>query len=71
MTNIKAKRLESGMTAADLARTIGVTPGAVWLWEQGINTPKAGTLAKLSKIFGCSMEDLLGGEPEPSETIVS
>jgi DNA-binding XRE family transcriptional regulator len=44
------KRIElrerAGLSRADLAAAIGVTPGAVWLWEKGKRQPSGSLLAK-------------------------
>ena len=58
-SNIKELRLERGFTQAELAEKIGVTQGAVYFWEKGINEPTAGYLVKMAKLFSVSVDDLL------------
>ena len=57
--NIKEFRTEKGLTQAQLAEKIGVTQGAIYFWEKGINEPTAGYLMKLAKLFSVSVDDLL------------
>lgn len=44
---LRERRLERGFTQAELARILGLTPGAVKAWEANRGTPKIETLAKL------------------------
>ncbi|MBQ3493593.1 MAG: helix-turn-helix transcriptional regulator [Clostridia bacterium] len=60
--NIKELRIEKGYTQAQLAEQIGVTQGAVYFWEKGINEPTAGYLIKMARIFGTTVDELLSFE---------
>lgn len=62
--NIKELRIERGLTQAQLAEKIGVTQGAVYFWEKGINEPTAGYLMKMASLFGVSVDELLSFECE-------
>ena len=62
--NIKELRLERGLTQAQLADQIGVTQGAVYFWEKGVNEPTAGYLIKMAELFGISVDELLSFECE-------
>ena len=53
-----------GMTAADLARRLGVTPQAVSGWLKGRATPTPETLRQLEDIAGIPMRDWT--EPDPA-----
>lgn len=57
--NIKELRTENGLTQAELAEKIGVSQGAVYFWEKGINEPTAGYLIKMAELFGVSLDELL------------
>lgn len=61
-SNIKELRIEKGYTQAQLAEQIGVTQGAVYFWEKGINEPTAGYLIKMARIFGTTVDELLSFE---------
>lgn len=59
MNPIRMYREKSGMTQEKLGELLGVTRATVAQWERNENIPRARTLMKLSKIFHCSIEDLL------------
>ena len=65
--NIKELRVERGLTQAQLAKLIGVTQGAVYFWEKGINEPTAGYLIKLARLFNVSVDELLSFETNKAE----
>lgn len=58
---ISQKRKEHNMTQMQLADALGVTFQAVSNWERGNSMPDISKLPELSEIFGCSIEELLGG----------
>ncbi len=57
--NIKELRIENGLTQKELAEKIGVSQGAVYFWEKGINEPTAGYLVSMAALFGISVDELL------------
>jgi transcriptional regulator with XRE-family HTH domain len=50
-------RTELGMTAAELARTLGVTQQAVSQWLKGENIPRADMMRRLEDLTGVPMRD--------------
>ena len=60
MNNIKQLREEQGMTQTDLADRLGVRPPSVYKWENEISPPKYENLLAMSKLFGCSMDHVMG-----------
>lgn len=58
--NIKALREEKGMTQAELAEALFVTPQSVSRWEKGQAYPDIEKLPLLSELFGVSVDELLG-----------
>jgi len=60
--NIKELRIENGMSQAELAQKVGVSQGAIYFWEKGINEPTAGYLIKMARIFGTTVDELLSFE---------
>jgi len=61
-TNLKQIRLNYGCTQAELAKRSGVSLRSVQMYEQrnkDINKASAETLLSLSKVLGCTMEDLI------------
>ena len=55
-------RVEKGLTQADVAQRLGVTPAAVSKWENGSTKPRYEMLLRLSEIFQVSTEELIAGE---------
>jgi transcriptional regulator with XRE-family HTH domain len=51
-------RKENQMTQRDLARILGVTPGAVGNWESGKRIPRLPMLKKIARVFGCHIDDI-------------
>lgn len=64
-TNLKRIRTAAGITQEKLAQDSGVTLRSIQMYEQrnkDINKAQAISLARLSRVLGCEVEDLL--EPE-------
>lgn len=60
-TNLKRIRTIYGCTQAELAKKSGVSLRSIQMYEQrnkDINKANADTLYRISKVLGCSMEDL-------------
>lgn len=75
---IAALRQKHGMTQDELAAKLYVTRQAVSRWETGETTPGADTLMELSKLFGVSINALLGTpgewcdeEPLPEDVLIA
>ena len=64
--SIRAVREASGMTQADLARTIGVTRQTLIAIEQGKYSPTLELAFQLARAFGVVLDDLFT-YPEASE----
>ena len=61
-TNLKRIRNSYGCTQADLAKRSGVSLRSIQMYEQrnkDINKASAGSLYQISKILGCTIENLL------------
>ncbi|MET0534561.1 MAG: helix-turn-helix transcriptional regulator [Steroidobacter sp.] len=59
-THISELRKERGMTQAELARTLGVSQQTVFAYELGDRRVSVLMLVKLAKVFGVSVESLMG-----------
>lgn len=53
-------RAKQGLTQEELAEKVFVTRQAVSRWESGETTPNTETLKQLSKVFGVSINTILG-----------
>ena len=59
--SISQKRKEHNMTQMQLADALGISFQAVSNWERGNSMPDISKLPELAELFGCSIEELLGG----------
>ena len=59
---IGAMRRSRGMSQAELARRLGISPSAMGMYEQGRREPSAQTLVALSRELGVSTDFLLTGK---------
>lgn len=57
---IKRERLASKMSQSQLANKLHVTQGAISQWENNITQPDIELLSKMSLLFSCSVDYLLG-----------
>lgn len=57
---LKEIRKQRGMTAEDVAKEIGVTQAAVANWENNRRVMNIDTLVRLTKVFDCTADELLG-----------
>ncbi len=58
---ISALRHQMGISQAQLARQLGVSPSAVGLYEQGRREPSAQLLISMARIFDVSLDYLMTG----------
>lgn len=62
-------REKNGMTQAELASKLGVTPAAVSKWENGSSKPRVEVLFQLAQLLGVRAEELMCGHYIPLETV--
>ena len=60
--NIRIYRKKSGLTQADLAAALYITPQTVSKWESGISEPDAEKLCAMADIFAVSLDSLMRTE---------
>lgn len=63
--NIEAERARAGMTKANLAATISVSPDTVKNWQNGRTEIPASKLVALADLFHVSTDYLLGRTNDP------
>lgn len=61
---IAVLRKEAGLSQAELAQQLNVSPSAVGMYEQGRREPPARMLVALAEVFGVSTDYLLTGRPQ-------
>ena len=59
-SNISKYRKESGITQAELAEYLGVSPQAVSKWEQEVSLPDIYLIPKIAFFFNISIDTLFG-----------
>lgn len=64
MTNLEKYRRDAQMSQESVAARIGITQQAVAKWEAGEALPRAERLIQLAKLYGCTVDELLGGEED-------
>ena len=65
--NIRTRREMLGMSQEELAKKVGVTQAAIWLYENGESTPKLAIAIALARALGITVEQLAcGSEPNQS-----
>ncbi len=63
-TQIKALRLQRGITQETLAASLGVTPQAVSKWERGVTLPEVDLLPHIAIFFGVTIDRLFAMSDE-------
>ena len=62
-------REKKGLTQADIAEQLGVTPAAVSKWENGSSKPRVEVLFRLAEILDVRPDELMAGQYIPEETL--
>ena len=67
-TNIKRLRKAKGLSQKELAEKLNVIDKTISRWECGYGLPDVNLLPEIAKIFGVSIEELIGeGEAKPAK----
>lgn len=64
MANIREMRKRAGLTQVEVAKVLEISIDTLWRWETGASEPRATDLLKMSELFRCSVDDLLGNPTE-------
>ena len=62
--SLKDLREKRGLTQAQLADSLNVTPGAVSLWESGKSRPLRKYRVALCQALACTEEELMAAMPQ-------
>ena len=66
---IAALRREAGLSQAQLAGKLGISPSAMGMYEQGRREPSLQLLGDMARLLGVSTDYLITGSPRPEETV--
>ena len=66
-SRIAALRRHAGLSQAELAAQLQISPSAIGMYEQGRREPSTQTLVTLARIFEVSTDYLLTGQPSLQE----
>ena len=64
---IAALRRDAGLSQAELAGRLQISPSALGMYEQGRREPSAQMLVALARVLGVSTDYLLTGIPAPEQ----
>lgn len=59
--NIGIARLNAGLTQKQAAEKLGISLSTMSKWEQGVYDPSTEAYIQMAKLFGCSVDTLMGG----------
>ncbi|MDL2327507.1 helix-turn-helix transcriptional regulator [Ruminococcaceae bacterium OttesenSCG-928-A11] len=59
---LKQLREQKDLSQRDLAKHLGVSQGAIGMWESGKREPSFATVSRIAEFFGVSTDFLLGRE---------
>ena len=62
-------RRSAGMSQAELAHRLQVSPSTVGMYEQGRREPSGETLVSLAALFGVTTDYLLTGKPSTAQDV--
>lgn len=66
MNAFEAYRKAANMTQGEAAAALGIDRSTVTKWETGKALPTAWMLWKVSRLYGCTMDDLVNGADKPA-----
>ena len=61
---LKEKRIEKGLTQKEVGIKCGLSCQAISAYEKGKRDPNTETLRTLSKLYDCTIDELIGNEGE-------
>ena len=63
MNAIKKYREAAGLTQVIVANVLDISTDTLWRWESNTSEPRATELRKMSELFGCTIDELVGKNP--------
>lgn len=66
-SRIAAWRKSKGLSQRELAEALGLTPPAIYQWEDGTTVPSTTHLVAMAELLGITMERFYGRPPRESK----
>lgn len=64
MTNLKTQRVKKGYSQVKLQHLVGVSTSSIEAYKQKVRIPSLPVVYRLSEVFGCSIDYLVGKSNE-------
>lgn len=55
---LAAARVNAGYTKREAAKLLGVTPNAIYRWENNLNNPRPNRAKMMAELYGISLDDV-------------
>ncbi len=68
---IASLRQSYGLSQAELAKELHVSPSTVGMYEQGRREPGVATLVELSRLFEVTLDYLVAGQPDTVQDVAA
>lgn len=68
--NIKSERARLNLSQKQLGDLVGVDESTINRWEKDIGPVKVGYLKRMSDIFGCTTDYIIGRSEERTMTVI-
>lgn len=62
MNGFALYRKRAGLTTQAVGAALGINPSTVTKWETDGTLPRQRTLLRVSKLYGCTIDELLAGD---------
>lgn len=63
-----AARKKAGLNQVDAAKALGVTQGAISMWENGRTKPRSAQIVEIAKLYGVTVDELLREDEQNAES---
>lgn len=63
-----AARKKAGLNQVDAAKVLGVTQGAISMWENGRTKPRSTQIVEIAKLYGVTVDELLREDEQNAES---
>ena len=61
----KDARITACKSVREVMSYMNVSDATIYYWESGVTSPRSEKLLRLAEFYGCTVNDLLTGNPDP------